>query len=125
MGELTGGCVTDVTGTRNPGAAGDAPVPRDGLGAHRAAVALLRSAYAAIPPGSPVRLAKRTSNLFRFSGGRPPAGLDVSAFGRVRRVAPAAPTAVRGGLTHSQEPAHPPPPRAPHPRGSPGAPEYH
>jgi FAD/FMN-containing dehydrogenase len=62
-------------------------------------VALLRSAYAAIPPGSPVRLAKRTSNLFRFSSGRPPAGLDVSAFGRVLRVDPAARTAVVGGMT--------------------------
>src|SRR5258708_25695045 len=97
MSELTGGCVTDVTGTRNPGAAGAAPVPRDGLGAHRAAVALLRSAYAAIPPGSPVRLAKRTSNLFRFSSGRPSAGLHVSAFRPALRVDPAAPTpAVRG-----------------------------
>src|SRR5260221_4088439 len=99
MSELTGGCVTDVTGTRNPGAAGAAPVPRDGLGAHRAAVALLRSAYAAIPPGSPVRLAKGTSNLFRFGGGQPSAGLDVSAFGRVLRVDPAARTAVAGGMT--------------------------
>ena len=33
---------------------------------HRAAVARLRQAYAAMPPGTPVRLAKRTSNLFRF-----------------------------------------------------------
>jgi FAD/FMN-containing dehydrogenase len=91
--------VTDVTGTRNPGAAGAASVPRDGLGAHRAAVALLRSAYAAIPPGSPVRLAKRTSNLFRFSSGRPPVGLDVSAFGRVLCVDPATRTAIVGGMT--------------------------
>ena len=35
-------------------------------GAHEAAVARLRAAYAAVPPGAPVRLAKRTSNLFRF-----------------------------------------------------------
>jgi hypothetical protein len=34
--------------------------------AHEAAVARLRDAYAAWPPGTPVRLAKRTSNLFRF-----------------------------------------------------------
>ena len=33
---------------------------------HRAAVARLREAYNAMPPGTPVRLAKRTSNLFRF-----------------------------------------------------------
>jgi FAD/FMN-containing dehydrogenase len=32
---------------------------------HERAVAALRASYAAIPPGRPVRLAKRTSNLFR------------------------------------------------------------
>ncbi len=91
--------MTDVTGTRNPGAAGAAPVARDGRAAHRAAVAQLQDAYAAIPPGRPVRLAKRTSNLFRFTSGSPSAGLDVSAFGRVLRVDPATRTAVVGGMT--------------------------
>jgi len=38
--------------------------------AHLAAIADLQAAYAAIPPGSPVRLAKRTSNLFRFTDGK-------------------------------------------------------
>ncbi len=42
---------------------------------HRAAVAAIERAYAAIPAGSPIRLAKQTSNLFRFrddpSGQRP------------------------------------------------------
>ena len=33
---------------------------------HEVAVARLRAAYTAVPPGTPVRLAKRTSNLFRF-----------------------------------------------------------
>ena len=33
---------------------------------YAAAVAEIRAAYAAIPAGSQVRLAKRTSNLFRF-----------------------------------------------------------
>ena len=33
--------------------------------AHEVAVARLREAYAAWPPGTPVRLAKHTSNLFR------------------------------------------------------------
>jgi FAD/FMN-containing dehydrogenase len=53
-----------------------------------------------------VRLAKRTSNLFRFrdaEGGRvgrsTPAGLDVSAFGHVLRVDPASRTAWVGGMT--------------------------
>ena len=39
---------------------------RTTLGAHEAEVARLHEAYAALPPGAPVRLAKRTSNLFRF-----------------------------------------------------------
>ena len=45
---------------------------RTTTGAHEAEVARLREAYAALPPGAPVRLAKRTSNLFRFrdAGGR-------------------------------------------------------
>src|ERR1051325_11546915 len=57
---------------------------------------------AAVPPGAPVRLAKRTSNLFRFreaSGGTGPALLDVSAFGHVLSVDPAARTAWVGGMT--------------------------
>jgi len=62
-------------------------------------VAELRSAYAAIPPGQPVRLAKRTSNLFRFSDGSRSSGLDVSAFGHVLRVDPQTRTALVGGMT--------------------------
>jgi len=75
--------------------------------AHEAAVARLRDAYAAWPPGAPVRLAKRTSNLFRFRDSNPAkaatagavAGLDVSAFGHVLGVDPAARTAKVGGMT--------------------------
>ena len=76
--------------------------------AHEVAVAELRAAYAAWPPGAPVRLAKRTSNLFRFreAGDRkdPQAqavarGLDVAAFGRVLRVDPDRRTAWVGGMT--------------------------
>jgi len=83
---------------------------------HQAAVAALRESYAALPPGAPVRLAKRTSNLFRFRdplprspGRRAPreaagspagaAGLDISAFTRVLHVDPAAQAAVVGGMT--------------------------
>ena len=36
-----------------------------GLQVHSEGVARLRESYAALPPGAPVRLAKRTSNLFR------------------------------------------------------------
>ena len=68
-------------------------------GPHEVAVARLREAYAALPPGAPVRLAKRTSNLFRFRDANPAAGLDLSAFGRVLRVDPAGRTARVGGMT--------------------------
>ncbi len=90
--------------------------------AHLAAIADLQAAYAAIPPGSPVRLAKRTSNLFRFTDGKGKGahrgagygsghgraghgsgaasrGLDVSAFGRVLSVDPRSRIAVTGGMT--------------------------
>jgi FAD/FMN-containing dehydrogenase len=71
--------------------------------AHEVAVARLREAYAAWPPGTPVRLAKHTSNLFRFRNATPSAGpqtgLDVSAFARVMRVDPVRRTAWVGGMT--------------------------
>ncbi len=96
--------------------------PADKPAAHQAAIAGLQAAYAAIPPGSPVRLAKRTSNLFRFTDGKGKGahrgagygsghgraghgsgaasrGLDVSAFGRVLSVDPRSRTAVTGGMT--------------------------
>jgi FAD/FMN-containing dehydrogenase len=67
---------------------------------HEVAVARLREAYATWPPGTPVRLAKPTSNLFRFrEAARSGADLDVSAFGRVLRVDPAGRTAWVGGMT--------------------------
>jgi FAD/FMN-containing dehydrogenase len=66
---------------------------------HRAAVAAIEGAYAAIPPGSPIRLAKKTSNLFRFRADNAVPGLDVSAFGHVLRVSPQDRTAVVGGMT--------------------------
>jgi FAD/FMN-containing dehydrogenase len=71
-------------------------------GEHEAAVARLRDAYAAAPPGARVRLAKRTSNLFRFreaSGGTGPTLLDVSAFGHVLSVDPVTRTARVGAMT--------------------------
>ena len=81
-------------------------LPPAKLAAHQAAVARLRADYAALPPGAPVRLAKRTSNLFRFRDGAPggekaavPQALDVSAFARVLHVDPRAKTAVVGGMT--------------------------
>ena len=80
-------------------------LPPAKLAAHEAAVARLRDAYAAVPPGVPVRLAKPTSNLFRFrDSAKPGSGgervnLDVSAFSRVIHVDPGTATAVVGGMT--------------------------
>jgi len=78
------------------------PLPAGLKQAHEAAVASLQQAYTAVPPGTKVRLAKRTSNLFRFRD--QPAGsrvtqLDVSAFSRVLHVDPESRTAVVGGMT--------------------------
>ncbi len=86
------------------------PAPSS-VAAHRDAVSRLRQDYAAMPPDSPVRLAKRTSNLFRFrdpvagragragQAGASRPGLDVSAFGHVISVDPGARRAVVGGMT--------------------------
>ena len=68
-------------------------------GGHSAAVAALRAEYDAIPPGTPVRLAKPTSNLFRFREAGAHPGLDVSRFNRVLEVDPHARTAEVGGMT--------------------------
>jgi FAD/FMN-containing dehydrogenase len=85
--------VTDVTTAARP----SSPLER-----HREAVAAVQRDYLAIPAGSPVRLAKSTSNLFRFradnadiAGG----GLDVSQFAHVICVDPETRTAVVGGMT--------------------------
>ena len=55
---------------------------------HREGVARLLGSYAAIPPDMPVRLAKRTSNLFRDRQ-RQSAGLDVSGLDGVIEIDPA------------------------------------
>jgi FAD/FMN-containing dehydrogenase len=60
---------------------------------HDAAAERLLSQYAAIPPGEPVRLAKRTSNLFRNRPDSNRPGLDVSGLDRVLSVDPVARTA--------------------------------
>lgn len=49
-------------------------------------VSRLQGQYAAIPPGSPVRLAKKTSNLFRTRTQVEAPGLDVAAFDGVLEV---------------------------------------
>jgi FAD/FMN-containing dehydrogenase len=72
------------------------------LAEHQAAVARLQQAFAAIPPDRPVRLAKRTSNLFRF-GDTAAGTLDAAAFGRVLWVDPGDRTAIVGGMTSYED----------------------
>jgi FAD/FMN-containing dehydrogenase len=71
------------------------------LADRHAAAARLRQAYAAVPEGTGVRLAKSTSNLFRYrdKGGPDLVTLDVSAFGSVAAVDKSARTAIVGGMT--------------------------
>lgn len=72
-----------------------------GRAAHDAAVHRLRASYDALPAGAPVRLAKRTSNLFRPREAVPGTGLDVSGLTGVIEVDPGARTAdVQGMCTY-------------------------
>jgi FAD/FMN-containing dehydrogenase len=71
------------------------------IGAQRSyhdAVQRLRASYQAIPAGSPVRLAKRTSNLFRSRAATGTPGLDVSGLTGVLQVDPATRTADVAGM---------------------------
>ena len=65
---------------------------------HDESVRRLKAQLAARPPDAPVRLAKATSNLFRFREA-PRDGLDVSDFAGVLHVDPVAMTADVGGMT--------------------------
>ncbi len=72
-----------------------------GTSRHAAAVDALRSSYAAIPPGGPVRLAKKTSNLFRQRSAAAGPGLDVSGLRGVIAIDTRARTAdVQGMCTY-------------------------
>ncbi|WP_226344207.1 FAD-binding oxidoreductase [Agilicoccus flavus] len=74
-----------------------------GTAAHEAGVARLVRSAEAIPPGAPVRLAKRTSNLFRPRDASPTglSGLDVSGLTGVVSIDPDARTAdVQGMCTY-------------------------
>lgn len=66
---------------------------------HDAAVADVRRQYAALPSDAPVRLAKRTSNLFRQRSAATGPGLDVGAFDRPIEVDPVSLTARVQGMT--------------------------
>ena len=68
---------------------------------HAEAVARLAASYAAIPAGEPVRLAKRTTNLFRPRAAAVGPGLDVTGLDGVLAVDPAMRTAeVQGMCTY-------------------------
>ena len=67
--------------------------------AHDHAVDALRRQLVAQPDGSPIRLAKPTSNLFRFREPPPENALDVSAFAGVIDVDTDGRTADVGGMT--------------------------
>jgi FAD/FMN-containing dehydrogenase len=72
-----------------------------GPSAHDAAVARLRASYDAIPAGQSVRLAKKTSNLFRPRAATDAPGLDVSGLGGVISIDVAGRTAdVQGMCTY-------------------------
>ncbi|MFD7074914.1 FAD-binding oxidoreductase [Nocardioides sp. NPDC059952] len=68
---------------------------------HTEAVERLTASYARIPDGAPVRLAKRTTNLFRARAASDAPGLDVSGLGGVIEVDAEAGTAdVQGMCTY-------------------------
>ncbi|MBA3573873.1 MAG: FAD-binding oxidoreductase, partial [Pseudonocardiales bacterium] len=65
---------------------------------HQEAVRRLQASYRAVPDGVPVRLAKRTSNLFRARIPTGAPGLDVSGLTGVLHVDPEARTADVAGM---------------------------
>ncbi|MDG3016436.1 FAD-binding protein [Speluncibacter jeojiensis] len=81
---------------------GGEPLGREvGWEAHRAGVQRLLDSYRAIPSNATVRLAKKTSNLFRARAATNAPGLDVSGLDGVIAVDPAARTAdVQGMCTY-------------------------
>ncbi|WP_046469156.1 FAD-binding oxidoreductase [Allosalinactinospora lopnorensis] len=73
--------------------------PRRDFADHVAAVQQVRRDYAKLPSDTPVRLAKPTSNLFRFRESSAARRLDVSAFTSVLSVDPVERVAEVGGMT--------------------------
>ncbi|KAA0025034.1 FAD-binding oxidoreductase [Antrihabitans cavernicola] len=69
-----------------------------GVAAHRAGVDRLLASYQAIPANATVRLAKKTSNLFRARAKATAPGLDVSGLDSVISVDPDAKTADVAGM---------------------------
>jgi FAD/FMN-containing dehydrogenase len=70
---------------------------------HEEAVRRLQASYATVPRGDPVRLAKRTSNLFRPRAASSGPGLDVNGLDAVIRIDPKRRTAdVQGMCTYER-----------------------
>ena len=69
-----------------------------GWSAHDVAVERLRASYTAIPAGASVRLAKKTSNLFRPRAATDAPGLDVSGLDGVIAIDVAGKTADVQGM---------------------------
>jgi FAD/FMN-containing dehydrogenase len=96
-------CFTEVVATPQVTSPADRHDPPQRVRAHERALEQVRRAYAALPPDRPVRLAKRTSNLFRDRSATDAPGLDLSAMAGVLEVRPGADgapaTALVGGLT--------------------------
>src|SRR3954468_2466904 len=81
----------------------DRPETPQRLREHEQALERVKQAYAALPPDLPVRLAKRTSNLFRTRSATDAPRLDLSALRGVIQVRPGVDggpaSALVGGLT--------------------------
>ncbi|MFB8764737.1 FAD-dependent oxidoreductase [Nocardiopsis alba] len=77
--------------------------PPMGMAEHRVAVQRLSREYRALPADAPVRLAKPTSNLFRFREPSSAPALDVSAFSGVISIDPVERLADVGGMTTYEE----------------------
>ena len=87
----------------NSGAGTISEVPGDVVARHDLAVRRLVDSYHAIPADAPVRLAKKTSNLFRARARTDAPGLDVSLLGEVIDVDVDARTAdVQGMCTYER-----------------------
>jgi FAD/FMN-containing dehydrogenase len=80
-----------------------APAAANWREAHAERVARLTAEFRAIPPEAPVRLAKKTSNLFRARAATRTPGLDVSGLDHVLAVDPVARRAqVEGMVTYER-----------------------
>lgn len=91
-------CVTVAPGATEGYRGGVSVTGTDARAAHAIGVERLLDSYRALPPTAPVRLAKRTSNLFRTRVKTDSPGLDTSGLTHVIAVDPEARTADVAGM---------------------------